>query len=388
VSTGIEARHARACTSRDGGRCSCAPTFQANVWDAKAGKRIRKTFATRSAAKRWRQDAIVALRTGDLSAERGPTLADAAERFLAAAQAGQIRNRSGDPYKPSALRGYRDTLRLRVLPKLGHLRLREIRTKDVQALVDDLVAAGSAAATIDSTLTPLRALYRRALVRGEVNHNPTSGILKPAVRPKQRRAVAPSEVDLRLAALDGEDRTLWATAFYAGLRRSELIGLRRADVDLAQGVLRIERGWDLVEGEVPPKSAQGRRKVPVPAALRDVLLEHLMDTTDRLALFRSQAFVCKAADRARVRWATANLDPLTLHEARHAYASLMIAAGVNAKALSTFMGHANIKVTFDLYGHLMPGSENEAAGMMDSYLARSASGSTVAQAVAQEPQPA
>ena len=46
----------------------------------------------------------------------------------------------------------------------------------------------------------------------------------------------------------------------------------------------------------------------------------------------------------------------------------MIAAGVNAKALSTFMGHANISVTMDRYGHLMPGSEEEAAGLLDSYL--------------------
>ena len=48
----------------------------------------------------------------------------------------------------------------------------------------------------------------------------------------------------------------------------------------------------------------------------------------------------------------------------------MIAAGVNAKALSTYMGHANISITLDRYGHLMPGNEEEAAGMLDAYLAR------------------
>lgn len=48
----------------------------------------------------------------------------------------------------------------------------------------------------------------------------------------------------------------------------------------------------------------------------------------------------------------------------------MIAAGVNAKALATFMGHSSIKVTYDLYGHLMPGSEREAAGLLDAYLQR------------------
>jgi hypothetical protein len=47
----------------------------------------------------------------------------------------------------------------------------------------------------------------------------------------------------------------------------------------------------------------------------------------------------------------------------------MIAAGVNAKALSTYMGHAAIAITLDRYGHLMPGSEGEAAGLLDAYLA-------------------
>lgn len=64
------------------------------------------------------------------------------------------------------------------------------------------------------------------------------------------------------------------------------------------------------------------------------------------------------------------LEPIGLHEARHTFASLMIAAGVNAKALSTFMGHSSIQITLDRYGHLMPGSEEEAAGLLDAYLAR------------------
>jgi integrase len=76
------------------------------------------------------------------------------------------------------------------------------------------------------------------------------------------------------------------------------------------------------------------------------------------------------ADRAEAAWKRAGLERITLHEARHTYASLMIAAGENAKALSTYMGHANIGITLDLYGHLMPGSEAESASRLDAYLER------------------
>ncbi len=77
-----------------------------------------------------------------------------------------------------------------------------------------------------------------------------------------------------------------------------------------------------------------------------------------------------AAKRASNAWEKVGLEGIGLHEARHTFASLMIAAGVNAKALSTYMGHANISITLDRYGHLMPGNEAEAAGLLDAYLER------------------
>jgi integrase len=75
--------------------------------------------------------------------------------------------------------------------------------------------------------------------------------------------------------------------------------------------------------------------------------------------------------RAQAAWSAAGLTRITLHECRHTFASLMIAAGVNAKALSTYMGHSSIQITYDRYGHLMPGNEAEAAGLLDAYLERS-----------------
>jgi integrase len=80
--------------------------------------------------------------------------------------------------------------------------------------------------------------------------------------------------------------------------------------------------------------------------------------------------------RARAAMIDAGLEPITLHECRHAYASFLIAAGANAKTISGMMGHANISTTFDIYGHLMPGAEDEAASLLDTYLqhARDAGG--------------
>jgi integrase len=241
--TGITERHARTCSGRDGGSCDCKPGFQAQVFDAATGKRITRTFVTVTAARQWRQDAQAALRAGTLSADRGPTLTDAADAWLEAARAGIVRNRSGQTYKPSAIRGYEQNLRKRLLPDLGHEHLREITLPRLQRHVDKLASDGLAPATITATVTPLRAIYRRARQLGEVHNNPTSGLSVPAIDRRQTRFATVAQIEAMLLKLDSaKDRAVWATALYAGLRRGELMALYREDVDLATGVIRVERG--------------------------------------------------------------------------------------------------------------------------------------------------
>jgi integrase len=372
--TGIEVRHARTCRSRQGEPCNCTPGFRAFVWSARDDRRIQKTFATEAAALLWREDARVDLRRGVLVAARPTVLREFADAWLAGASDGSIRNRSGDRYKPSTVRGYEQALREYVLPEIGAAKLQELRRQDIQRLADDLSGLDVSAATVRNALLPLRAICRRALSRGDIQVNPTTGIEIPAVRSRRTRFATPEEAQLLVDAAPAVDRVLWATAFYAGLRRGELQALRWVDVDLAGGVLRVERSWDVKAGIIDPKSIAGRRKVPIAAILRDYLVGHRMAAGDGLVFGRTDGTpfaTSTISKRANEAWRDARLRPITLHECRHTFASLMIAAGVNPKALQTFMGHSSITVTLDRYGHLFAGSEGEAAVLLDAYLAES-----------------
>ncbi|MEZ5078274.1 MAG: site-specific integrase [Solirubrobacterales bacterium] len=183
---------------------------------------------------------------------------------------------------------------------------------------------------------PLRAILRRALSLGQVAVNPCSGIEAPAVRGRRERFASPTEAAALIAAVPERDRAIWATAMYGGLRRGELRAPRVEDIDpflVASLTASGRAGSDRIFGSTASRPFAGER-------------------------------LSERADKA---WGAAGLDRITLHECRHTFASSMIAAGVNAKALSTFMGHANISITLDRYGHLMPGSGAEAAGMPDSY---------------------
>src|SRR5215208_1589302 len=145
---GITVRHATGCAAPDGGTCSCSPSYRAEVWSQRDGRKIRETCRTLAEAKAWRADAMREIRLGTRRASAPLTLAAAGEAWLTGARASSIRNRSGDEYKPSSIRGYEEALRLRVLPELGSRRLDSITRADLQALVDRLLQAGHHPSTI------------------------------------------------------------------------------------------------------------------------------------------------------------------------------------------------------------------------------------------------
>lgn len=171
---------------------------------------------------------------------------------------------------------------------------------------------------------------------------------------------------------------MWATAFYAGLRRGELRALRCDDINDASTLITVRRGWDDVEGEIGPKSRKGTRTVPIAGTLRLILLEHLARTGRRgtdLVFGRSasEPFTPTHVRKlAREAWGTAKLKPIGLHEARHTYVTLMHAAGRSLEEIGDYVGHSSTYMT-DRYRHLLEGQREQAADAFDAYLAKASS---------------
>jgi integrase len=345
------------------------------VYDAAAGRKMYRSFPTERAAKRWRRDTAAAVDHGRVTAAESPTVPDAGDALIAAMRAGSARNRQGRAFKPSVIEGYAASLRDWVYPALGARRLAAVRRQHVQALADELAAARKSPSTIRNVLIPLRVVYRRALRAGVVSINPTTDLELPAMTGRRDRFATPAEAAALVAALDSRDRAAWALALYAGLRLGELRALRWSGIDLDVGELHVQRAWcNRTRQITPPKTPAAERTVPVAGELRRILLEHRMLTgrvADGLVVARSDGSVESAdalQDRATAAWAAAEVAGLTMHEARHSFASLMIAADVQPKALQTFMGHASITTTFDRYGHRYPTERRAAAVALDRLL--------------------
>src|SRR5688500_16299268 len=128
---GVRARHSRTCRSKDGANCNCRPAWEAYVYIKTDGRKLRKTFDSQAAAKAWRADAMAANNQGKLRAPTGETVREAWDAWHARAVAGNEPNKSGNPYKPAALRGYERSMRLRVLPVFGRVKMTAVRKAEV-----------------------------------------------------------------------------------------------------------------------------------------------------------------------------------------------------------------------------------------------------------------
>jgi integrase len=353
------------------------------AYDKRAKRNLKGPWtSTLAEARSWRVDAMQRLQAGTLSAHQGPTVREAADRFIAGIKSRAIPNRSGRRYRPSVVTGYEREFRNRILPALGASRLARLTAADVQVWVDSLNGEGLAPNTIRNVVTPLQALYSWALPRGLAHTNPCTSLRLPTGETKRDRIATPSEAAALIAALPAKDQAALGLAVYAGLRIGELVALDWSAIDLNElptPTLRVERAWDekaMQFLDAKTEAGQGRT-VPILDRLATLLADHavLMDHPTEGLLFPGRDG-CQPLSTGRLRkraaeaWETAGLRPLGFHEGRHTFASLMIAAGVNAKALSSYMGHANISITLDRYGHLMPGNEAEAKAVADAYLVR------------------
>jgi integrase len=396
TAVGVIYRHSRECTDRDlcGNRCNTSHTpWEAWVYSKRDKKKIRQRFDSQAAARGWRIDALKAVKDKKLRAPTSKTLRQEVDEWLSGARDGRILNRRKQRYKPSVLRLYDMALRKRVLDELGDRRLADIDHGDLLELKEELLGAGCSASTIRNAFVPLQAIYRRAVRNGTVPMNPALDLELPT--PESRKRAATPAQALELLETLGDLRPLWATAFYAGLRRGELQALRVRNVDVEADTLGVEKGWDPIDGEILPKSEAGVRQVFLLDTLQPLLTPLVEDRPPDAFVFGgpTSPFDARSTERkARRLWSAENgkrlkrteetgaeavlVEWFGLHEARHSFSTFMDHAGISETRADRYMGHSALGVA-GRYRHLLPGQISEDAKRVDEYLLGSTAGKVV-----------
>ncbi len=265
---------------------------------------------------------------------------------------------------------YRDLIARYIAPALGGLDLAALAAADVQRLIASICAAGHVR-TAQLVLVLIRAACRDAVMAGYLAADPTARVLRPRhVRADPRFMAADQMHALARWCIGAPWGHAWLLAMLCGLRRGELAGLRWSDVDLAAGVLHIRNQRQRINGksviDCPPKSAAGRRDIPLPADLGRLLtLVKRRQAAQAAVCGFSAVYVVSYTDNRPIDphalnaalsrdLAAAGLPPINLHGLRHSMATAAVAAGVPIKVLQTLLGHANFATTADIYAHVLP----------------------------------
>jgi integrase len=195
----------------------------------------------------------------------GATFADAAAEYLRYAE--QDRG-----CKPSTLRDYRSRINSRLLPEFGDRRLEEITSRDIERWRARIVTSSGEPLTNKSKnnlLVLLHAIFRRAVTVYGLPYNPVATVEPHRVRPSGDIEVfSPEEVwALARAAASEQDRAIYLTAAFTGLRRGELLALRWRDVDFAGHTIRVRANW-AARALTTPKSGKVRSVPMAPDVAR------------------------------------------------------------------------------------------------------------------------
>jgi integrase len=287
---------------------------------------------------------------------------------------------------------YRYMLDRYARPIIGPRRLQRLSPLDVQEMISELNEKRLSPRTVQMAHRILKQALKQAVVWRLLVVNPAEGVELPRGRRQERRALSQKEVKaFREAARKDRWAVLFDFALATGMRPSEYCGLRWQDVDLEKGlasvnqVLARRRGaWEFTV----PKTKRSRRTIPLPAELIAALREHRRAQAAQ-ALRKGPAYARAfdlvfatpvgqpLSDRNLVQRHFKRIleeaklpDSIRLYDLRHTTCTLMLAAGLQVKVVSERLGHSSAAMTLDVYGHVLPGQQEEATATLGELLFR------------------
>ncbi len=280
---------------------------------------------------------------------------------------------------------YEQLSRTHIIPYIGHKKLLELRPENIQGLYNRLLDNEVGIPTIEKTHAVLHSAFSHALKMGIIPRNPVSATIPPKKTKKEMQVLDDSQVSQMLVtAKEHRWEALYHLAITTGMRQMEILGLKWTDLDWTRKTIRVER--QLVrpnEDKVKfsqPKTKHGRRKIALGSLTIKILRIHnekqhteiqkagedwqendLIFTTSNGTPIHPRNLL---RNFKTLLW-DSGLPEIRFHDLRHTAASLMLNHGIPVIIVSRRLGHARPSITLDIYGHLMPSMQSEAAELMD-----------------------
>ncbi len=299
---------------------------------------------------------------------------------------------------PKTASSYRQIMTQYVIPHIGQIPLQKLTAIALDDLYALLLESGGARSnalgnrSVRLTHTVLSTALSSAERKGLINRN----VARFADPPSAKSAKAPepetwTPAELRSfldATTDHRLGTLFHLAALTGMRRGEICGLAWDNLDLDVGEVRVRRALILVDGAPqygPPKSTQSRRTVNIDAETVAVMRRYRRAQKEARLLagegWEDTGLVFTGPTGQYIHPDNVTTDfkkavvamkgtvaQLHLHGLRHTHTTHLLAAGVNPRVVSERLGHHSVAFTLDVYGHVMPGQQADAAAAVAALL--------------------
>src|SRR5215469_14187592 len=290
--------------------------------------------------------------------------------------------------RPRTWARYEQYVRVHTLPSLGHVALSKLTAQQVQHLYASRLEQELSTTSVHHLHTVLHKALDAAVRLDLVARNVCDLVDPPRMRHVEMTTLSEEQARMLLAAaLDDRLEALFVLALATGMRQGELLALKWRDVDLAGGTLQVRATLQhTADGFVfsEPKTANSRRRVALPRRVQAALVCHSArqaeerrrtgpgwhdldlvfptptgEPMDGYNVLRQSFFPLLAR---------AGLPRMRFHDLRHTAATLLLGRGINPKIVSEMLGHARIAITLQLYSHVTPHMQHQAADAMDAAL--------------------
>lgn len=295
--------------------------------------------------------------------------------------------------------GYKIIVEKHLVRGLGKLKLAKLSPVQIQAYYSEALKCGHggrdkngrrggplSAQTVKHHHRVLSQALRKAVQLQLLTRNPCDAVDPPRPVHKEMPTLDNDQIKVLADAAEGSQIYLpIVLAVLTGLRRGEVLGLRWKDVDLAAGMLSVSQTIEETSkglGFKEPKSARGRRRIPLPlVAVRKLQSHKAEQAAARLrvgAAYEDHDLVIAEVDGKPFRPSeltyqfTSLAKKLNLkarfHDLRHTHITQMLEEGVHPKVASERAGHASVAITLDRYSHVVPTLQEDAAAKIDKRL--------------------
>lgn len=354
--------------------------------DPLTGKRItkyRSVKGTRKDAQKELRRLLSEADTGQFIDPAKITVADYMGRWL---------THAGTTVSAKTLERYREIVDCHIVPRIGAVQLAKLKPLHVQTFYADLLREGRrdgkgglSARTVHHIHRLLSNALRQAVKWEMLPRNPAAAVEAPTPEHREIEVLDDAQVATLLRTMKGTRHyTPTLVAATTGLRRGELLGLRWQDVDLKAGTLAVRQSLEQTKAGLrfkAPKTKRSARTITLPLVTVEALRAHWKEQAqERLMLgkdYHDSGLVFRQVDGHAIvpeRFSKsfahfvrqADIPPVSLHAIRHTHLSQLLRSGVHPKVASERAGHASVAITLDIYSHVIPGLQEDAATRVDA----------------------